>query len=120
MTDEAGLGARREKTQAQVVICTIRLEHEGGIRIVELARDGEHLGVGEHVRIEHHARGIAGEAIRRKGVYLEDSDAAAHEGREFYPQNRLTQATNSVNIRLASGWLVQSRTCLRRGWAANP
>ena len=61
--DEARFGARREEAHAQIVISAVRLEHERGVGVVELARDGEHLGVGERVGVEHDARGIAGEAI---------------------------------------------------------
>ena len=80
VTDEARLGARREEAHAQFMIRAVRLEHERGVGIVELARDGEHLRVGECIGIEHHARGIAGEAFGGERVDLEDADAAAHGG----------------------------------------
>ena len=107
VADESGFGARREETHAQIVIGAVGLEHERRVGIVELARDGEHFRVGERVRVEHHARGIAGEAIRGEGVDLENADAAAHAGREFYPQTRVTQAAISATMRLASGWSVR-------------
>ena len=62
--------------------------------------------VAERIGVEHHARGIAGEAIRGESVDLENADAAAHAGREFYPQTRVTQGAISGTIRLASGWPV--------------
>ena len=80
VADEARLGARREEAHAQLVIGAVGLEHERGVGVVELARDGEHLGVGERVGVEHHARGIAGEAFGGERVDLEDADAAAHGG----------------------------------------
>ena len=101
-----GLGARREETHAQFVIGAVGLEHERGVGVVELARDGEHFRVGERVGVEHHARRIAGEAIRGERVDLEYADAAAHAGREFYPQTDGTQGAISVKMRLASGWPV--------------
>ena len=47
MADEARFGAGREETHAQFVIGTVGLEHERGVGVVELARDGEHFSVGE-------------------------------------------------------------------------
>jgi hypothetical protein len=83
MTDEARFGARREEAHAQVVIRSIGGEHERGVGIVELARDGEHFRIGEGIGIEHDSRRIAGEAFGREGVDLKNADAAGHAGREF-------------------------------------
>ena len=44
--DESGFHARREEPDAHVVIVAVALQDEGGVGIVELARDGEHLRVG--------------------------------------------------------------------------
>src|SRR4051812_47837492 len=107
VADEAGLGARREETHAQLVIGAIRLEHEGGICIVELARDGEHFRVAKRIGVQHHARRISRETLGGEGVDLENADAAAHSGREFYPQTYGTQGAISAKIRPASGWRVR-------------
>src|SRR5687768_17169718 len=80
VTDEARLGAWREETHAQIVIRAIGLEHESGVRIVELARDGEHFRVGQRVGVEHHTCWIAGKAIRGESVNLENADATDHRG----------------------------------------
>ena len=53
-------------------------EDEGGVGIVELARDREHLGFVETVGIQHHARRIAGEWRARERIDLMDLDTARH------------------------------------------
>ena len=103
MAHEARFGARCEEPHAQIVIGAVGLEHEGRVRVVELARNGEHFRIGERVGVEHHTGRIAREAIRGECVDLEYADAAAHAGREFYLQNSLTQATNSVTMRADLG-----------------
>ena len=107
VTDEARLGARREETHAQVVIRAVGLEHERGVGIVEFARDGEHFRVAQRIGVEHHSRGIAGEAIRREGVDLENADAAAHRGANSTRKPASLKLQFPVTIRLASGWPVR-------------
>src|SRR6185312_6717042 len=74
MSDEARFGARGEEPRPQLVIVAFGREDEGGIRVVELARDGEHLRFGETVCVQYHARRVAGEALAGKCIDLVDLD----------------------------------------------
>src|SRR5947209_3821039 len=78
MSDESGLGAGGEEPRAQLVIVAFGREDEGGIRIVELACDGEHLRLGETVRVQHHARRVASKALAGKCIDLVDLAAFIH------------------------------------------
>ena len=61
----------------------------------------------ERIGVEHHSRGIAGEAIRREGVDLENADAAAHRGANSTRKPASLKEQFPVTIRLASGWPVR-------------
>src|SRR3569833_976364 len=74
MSDEACFGPGGEKPCPQLVIVAFGREDEGGIRVVELARDGEHLRFGETVCVQYHARRVAGEALAGKCIDLVDLD----------------------------------------------
>ena len=78
---------------AHVVIVAVPREDERGVGIVELARDGEHLGVGEAIRIEHHARGIAGERCAGEGIDLVNLDFSRHRSELCGSRGRILVAS---------------------------
>ena len=106
VADETRFGARREEAHAQFVIVAVGLEHERGVGVVELARDGEHLRVGERIGVEHDARGIAREASVVKAstwnMRMRRVMGAANSTRK--PD--VLKAAISATMRLASGWPV--------------
>src|SRR5262245_64757890 len=60
MAREGELGAGREDAHARGAAEIVRLEHEYGLRVAELARDRLHrLGL-ELVGVEHHRERVAG------------------------------------------------------------
>ncbi len=83
MADEADFGARREEPRPQVVAFALGRENERGVGVVELARDGKHLRVGQAVGIEHDAGGIPGEAVHREGIHLMHLDFVSHRSRSI-------------------------------------
>ena len=65
VADEAGFGARCKEAHAQLVIGAIGFEDERGVGVVELAGDGEHLGIGEESASSTTPAGLP---VKRSGV----------------------------------------------------
>jgi hypothetical protein len=78
MSDESGLRAGGEEPGSHIVIVVFGREDEGGIRIVELACDGEHLRFSEPVRVQHDACRVAREALASERIDLVDLDLPRH------------------------------------------
>src|SRR5581483_8303381 len=78
MPDETDFGPGSEEARAHAVFAVLRRENECRIRIVELARDREHLRFREAVRIEHNPGWVTGEAITREGIELVNLDLSCH------------------------------------------
>src|ERR1700730_6447960 len=75
---EPGLAARREEARPHRVIRAVRGEDEGGLGVVELARDGEHLRLGERIGIQHHPGRVSGEGFAGERVNLMNLDLTRH------------------------------------------
>ena len=78
VADEAGFAARGEEARAHRVIVGVGREDEGGLGVVELARDGEHLRFRERVGVEHDAGRITGEGLTGERIDLMDLDLPRH------------------------------------------
>jgi hypothetical protein len=73
VSDEGRFLACIEKSQPDIVIHSVRGEHEGHFGVRELARDAKQGGLVESVRVEDNHRRIARETGRGKGVYLKNA-----------------------------------------------
>ena len=78
VSDEPRFAARGEEARAHGVIVGIGRKDEGGLGVVELAGDGEHLRFGERIGVEHHPGRIAGEGLTGERIDLVDLDLASH------------------------------------------
>ncbi len=76
MTGEGKLGRGREDAHARGVRGILRLQDEGGLRQVELARDRLHAAGIQAVRVEHDGERIAAEALA--GEHVEDMIGEGH------------------------------------------
>src|SRR5688572_4586051 len=103
VTYEARFDTRREELRTHFMIAAIWREDESGVRIVELARDGEHLGVVQRVRVEHDPGGVARELSACESIDLVNLNLARHRLRipglrEGSREEARSQAVNSSRI----------------------
>ena len=86
MADEARFASRGVEARAHRVVVGVGGEDEGGLGVVELARDGEHLRLRERIGVEHHARRVTGEGLTGECVDLMNLDLPRHlPNRRFAP-----------------------------------
>ncbi len=78
VADEARLAARGEEARAHRMVVGVGSEDEGGFRVVELARDGEHLRLGKRVGIQHHPGRVAGKGLAGECIDLMNLDLPRH------------------------------------------
>ena len=78
MPDEAGLAAGCEEARSHRVIIGVGREDEGGLGVVQLARNGEHLRLRERVGVEHDPGRIAREGLAGERIDLMDLDLPRH------------------------------------------
>jgi hypothetical protein len=76
MPDKRCFLSRREKPDADVVICRGGRQHECCITIVQFSRDGLHFGIGKQLRIQHHTGGVAAESRVGECIDLGDPNVA--------------------------------------------
>src|SRR5262249_6192821 len=77
VTGEGQLHSRREDAHARRAARRLRLEHEHGLRMAELARDRLHRGIAQSIGVEHDGERITGEPLL--GEYIERSERELHE-----------------------------------------
>src|SRR5437879_13353468 len=65
------LAIARELNNAETAV---RGEYEGGLGVVELARDGEHLRLGERIGVEHRTGRVSGDGFAGERVNLRTLD----------------------------------------------
>jgi hypothetical protein len=76
--DEARFDPRGEEARAHRMIGAIGREDEGGLGVVELAGDGEHLRLGEPIGVQHHPGRVAREGLAGKGIDLVNLNLPRH------------------------------------------
>ncbi len=79
MSNETDFSPGREEARAHSVLAAVRRKNESRVRVVELARDGEHLRFGQPVSVEHNPGRVARETFTSEGIDLVDLDLSCHE-----------------------------------------
>src|ERR1700736_6272710 len=78
VADEAGLTARREEARTHGVIVAVGRENEGGLGVIELAGDREHLRLGKRIGVQPHSGRVAGKGLAGERVNLMNLDLPRH------------------------------------------
>ncbi len=122
MSDKPGFRLWSEEAGSQIVVRTVGREDECRVGVVQLARDREHLGLGQSVGVEHDARGISCEALAGECIYLVNLDLACHRfssalqlpRRAILVLPQVRGAACSLRGPAACEGLLCARTCSRR------